>query len=145
MLPVGTKASLFTAESTKGTVRLHDYIGKRPVVLIFYPMDDTPTCTKQLCAVRDALPDYAKYGAVVLGVNPGTAERHAKFAEKYGYDFPLVSDVDGTIRRMYGVKKMFGLFAQQRIVYIIDRAGRIAYARKGNRPTEELLSTLSAL
>jgi peroxiredoxin Q/BCP len=70
-------------------------------------------------------------------------DEHRRFAAKFKYDFPLVSDSDETIRRLYDVGELFfGLLGQQRIVYVIDRKGRIIYARKGNRPTEEILAAL---
>jgi peroxiredoxin Q/BCP len=142
VLSVGQPAPLFEADSTMGPVRLRDYIGKQPVVLIFYPMDDTPGCTAQLCAVRDSKPLYAKYDAAVFGVNPGGLDSHHEFARKNRYDFPIISDPDQAIRKAYDVGKILGLFLQQRIVYVIGRDGRIAYARKGNRPTEEILHAL---
>jgi peroxiredoxin Q/BCP len=145
MLPLGAKAPLFEAESTKGTVRLADAVGKRPVVLIFYPKDETPICTKQLCAVRDSQQQYAKHAALVIGVNPGTLEEHRQFAGKFLYDFPLVSDRDETIRRMFGVGlQLLPFLGQQRVVFVIDRSGQIAYARKGNRPTAEIVAALEA-
>jgi peroxiredoxin Q/BCP len=144
MLKPGETAPFFEAESTKGTIRLADYIGKQPVVLIFYPKDDTPICTKQLCAVRDSQAQYAKYDALVIGVNPGTLGEHERFSSKFRYDFPLVSDQDQKIRQMYGVGLSFLPFlGQQRIVFVIDKQGKIVYARKGNRPTQEILAALT--
>lgn len=143
MLERGTAAPAFTAESTQGTIRLTDEIGKRPIVLIFYPKDETPICTKQLCAVRDAKAQYGRHQALVLGINPGTLEEHRQFAGKHGYDFPLVVDEAESIRKLYDVGKILGgLLGQQRVVYVIDRDGRIIYAEKGNRPTEEILNAL---
>ncbi|MFC0213795.1 peroxiredoxin [Paenibacillus chartarius] len=145
MLEAGTKAPLFEAESTQGTIRLADAIGTRPVVLIFYPKDETPICTKQLCAVRDSKEHYAKYNALVLGVNPGSLEEHRKFASKFLYDFPLISDKGETIRRQYDVGVNFLSFlGQQRVVFVIGKDGRVAYARKGNRPTSEIIAALEA-
>lgn len=145
MLSVGNQAPVFRAESTKGTIELKDYIGKQPVVLIFYPMDDTPGCTKQLCAVRDAEPSYAGFNALVLGINPATKDSHQKFAAKHGYDFPLIADQNGEIRDQYKVGKMLGFLAQQRVVYVIGLDGSIAYAEKGLRPTEEILAVLQQI
>ncbi|WP_210023363.1 MULTISPECIES: peroxiredoxin [unclassified Paenibacillus] len=143
MLAVGTKAPSFSAESTKGMIQLEDELGKRPIVLIFYPKDETPICTKQLCAVRDSKAHYAKYNALVLGVNPGSLEEHHLFANKFMYDFPLVTDRDESIRKQYDVgQTLFGLLGQQRIVYVIGRNGTIVYAKKGNRPTAEILEAL---
>jgi thioredoxin-dependent peroxiredoxin len=142
MLQVGQSAPAFTAPSTQGTIDLADHLGKRPVVLIFYPKDETPICTKQLCAARDSKALYAEYDALVLGVNPGSLEEHKQFAKKFMYDFPLVTDQDQNIRTLYDVGKIFGLFGQQRIVYVIGKDGRIIYAQKGNRPTGEMLAAL---
>lgn len=144
MLAIGTTAPSFRAESTMGTVDLDDYLGKQPIVLIFYPKDETPVCTKQLCAVRDSRAQYEGLQAVVLGVNPGTLEEHRRFAHRHHYDFPLVADTDEAIRRKYEVGKILGLFGQQRIVYAIGTDGNIHYAAKGNRPTEEILAALRA-
>lgn len=142
MLAVGTTAPAFCAESTAGPIDLADYLGKQPIVLIFYPKDETPVCTKQLCAVRDSKKQYERHGAAVLGVNPGSLEEHRRFAAKNNYDFPLVTDTNEAIRKQYDVGKILGLFGQQRIVYVIGRNGKIAYAEKGNRPTDEVLQAI---
>lgn len=144
MLEVGQPAPLFTADSTIGTIQLSDYIGKQPIVLIFYPMDDTPGCTAQLCAVRDSKALYARHDAIVFGVNQGGLDSHKAFAAKHGYDFPIISDSDNAIRRSYDVGKMLGLFLQQRIVYVIGRDGNIAFARKGTPPTEDIVAVMKS-
>ncbi|OXM84140.1 peroxiredoxin [Paenibacillus rigui] len=141
MLSVGQQAPSFEAVSTQGPIRLDDYLGRQPIVLIFYPKDETPICTKQLCNVRDSKALYAQQEAIVLGVNPGSLDEHRQFAAKHHYDFPLVSDTEERIRLLYDVGKMF-LLGQQRIVYVINKDGRIAYARKGNRPTQEIIAAL---
>jgi peroxiredoxin Q/BCP len=141
MLSPGQKAPAFTAESTQGTIRLDDYLGKQPIVLIFYPKDETPICTKQLCAVRDSTAQYAAVNALVLGINPASLEAHQRFSQKHGYDFPLVVDTGETIRQLYDVGKMF-LLGQQRSVYAIDANGIVVYAKRGNRPTSEILTAL---
>lgn len=142
MLSLGQPAPSFEAESTLGPIRLNDSLRNRPIVLIFYPKDETPICTKQLCAVRDSKSQYAKYNALVLGVNPGTLEEHQHFSKKYAYDFPLISDKDERIRELYDVGKVLFL-GQQRIVYVINQEGTIVYAKKGNRPTKEILAALA--
>jgi thioredoxin-dependent peroxiredoxin len=143
MLEIGAKAPLFEAESTKGLIKLGDFIGKQPVVLIFYPKDETPVCTKQLCAVRDSKELYARYNALVLGVNPGSLEEHRQFSQKFLYDFPLVTDKDEGIRQKYEVGKLFLPFlGQQRVVFVISKEGTIVYARKGKRPTAEIIQAL---
>lgn len=142
MLQVGDEAPQFEADSTQGQVRLRDWLGSKPIVLIFYPMDDTPGCTAQLCAVRDSKRQYEALGAVVLGVNPASMDRHRQFADKHGYDFPIVYDQGERIRKQYKVGKILGLLAQQRIVYVIGRDGRIAFSAKGTPSTETLLQVV---
>ncbi|KQL48912.1 peroxiredoxin [Brevibacillus choshinensis] len=143
MLQTGTKAPLFQANSTLGPIDLRDYVGKKNIVLIFYPGDDTPVCTKQLCAVQDNYADFEHVDTVVFGVNPAELEKKQSFAGKFGYRFPLLVDADQTIRQAYDVGKILGLFFQQRIVYIIGKNGTILYAKKGNPPVSELLQVLS--
>ncbi|MEI7026830.1 peroxiredoxin [Paenibacillus sp. y28] len=140
MLTKGSKAPAFSAPSTLGTVHLQESLGKKRIVLIFYPKDNTPVCTKQLCAARDSRKQYESAGAEVYGVNPGSLEDHQAFADKHGYDFPLISDTDGRIRQLYDVGKIFGLFGQQRLVYAIEKDGTIVFAQKGNPSTSDILA-----
>ncbi|WP_281886047.1 peroxiredoxin [Paenibacillus sp. YYML68] len=145
MLPLGSAAPAFTADSTQGTIKLEEHLGKRPIVLVFYPKNETPICTQQLCAVRDSKEQYAAYDALVLGINPASTEAHSRFASRFMYDFPLISDKDDTIRQLYGVGQLlFGLLGQQRFVYVIGRSGRIIFAQKGNPPTERMLAALKS-
>lgn len=143
MLGIGDLAPVFTAESTAGRINLKEWLGVSPIVLIFYPKDFTPGCTKQLCAVRDSKALYAKHNATVLAVNAGTLEEHRAFAEKHGYDFPIVADEEGTIRKAYGVGKILGMFLQHRTVFIIGADGKIAYAEKGSPSTDEIIGVLT--
>ncbi|ASJ52976.1 peroxiredoxin [Brevibacillus formosus] len=142
MLKVGTAAPVFQANSTKGIVDLQAYIGKENIVLIFYPGDDTPICTKQLCAVQDHYANIEQANTAVFGVNPGGMDKKRSFAEKFRYEFPLIMDEDESIRKAYDVGKVLGLFFQQRIVYIIGKNGTILYAKKGNPPVSELLHVI---
>jgi thioredoxin-dependent peroxiredoxin len=130
-VPVNRKAPAFTLISDDGSkVRLADLIGT-PVVLYFYPKDDTPGCTREACSFRDRKEDLAKLGAQVFGVSPDTAESHAKFREKYGLNFPLLADIDHKIAEKYGAwreKSMYGkkTMGIQRSTYLIDAAGKVA-------------------
>jgi len=144
MLQKGVVAPLFQADSTKGPIDLRDYAGDKHIVLIFYPGDDTPVCTRQLCAVRDSYAAFEEADAAVFGVNPAGLDKKAPFAGKFGYSFPLIVDADQSIRQAYDVGKIMGLFFQQRIVYIVGKNGRIVYAKKGNPPVSELLEAISA-
>lgn len=141
MLIVGQKAPSFIAESTKGMINLNNYLKRQPIVLIFYPGDDTSICTAQLCAVRDSKAEYEELHAFVVGINSGSMEEHHKFSNKFLYDFPLISDSDEQIHHQYNIGKILWI-RPNRIVYVIDLQGNIAYARKGNRPTKEIFESI---
>ena len=103
MIEAGQKAPDFELETDEGgTIRLSDLRGK-PVVLYFYPRDDTPGCTAQARAIRDAWSEFRDRGAVVLGVSPDTVASHRKFKQKYGLPFTLLADPDHTVAEQYGV------------------------------------------
>lgn len=127
----GAKAPAFTLPSDRGeTVRLSDLKG-RPVVLYFYPKDDTPGCTREACAFRDRAGELQQLGAHVLGVSPDTAESHVKFRDKYQLNFPLLIDADHKIAEKYGAwreKNMYGKKSMgiQRSTFLIDAAGKVA-------------------
>ncbi len=130
-LEPGTKAPAFTLLSDSGEkVKLSQFKGKT-VVLYFYPKDDTPGCTKEACAFRDAQSEMTKLGAVVLGVSPDTVESHVKFRDKYALNFPLLAVPDHAVADLYGAwreKNMYGKKSMgvQRSTYIIDAQGKIA-------------------
>ncbi len=110
-LEVGDKAPGFSLPADGGaTVALKDYKGKA-VVLYFYPKDDTSGCTAEACAFRDALPDFSKVNAQIVGISRDSVASHDKFKKKYRLTFPLASDEDGHVCQAYGVwaeKSMYG-------------------------------------
>lgn len=130
-LEVGAKAPAFTLLTDQGTkAKLSDFKGS-PVVLYFYPKDDTPGCTKEACAFRDASKELKKLGAVVLGVSPDSSESHAKFRDKYSLNFTLLADPDHALAEAYGAwreKNMYGKKSMgvQRSTYLIDASGKVA-------------------
>jgi peroxiredoxin Q/BCP len=102
-----------------------------PVILYFYPKDDTPGCTKEACAFRDAFADYKKAGAVILGVSPDDTDSHAKFAKKFDLPFSLLADHGNVVCENYGVwkeKNMYGkkYMGVERTTFVIDRKGNVA-------------------
>lgn len=122
----GDAAPDFAGTTTNGTsVRLKDYLGKKNVVLYFYPKDDTKGCTIEACSFRDRLESLRALWTEVVGVSVDTVESHKNFAEKNGLNFPLVSDHDKRISRIYGVLSEDGSRAE-RMTFIIDREGKIA-------------------
>ena len=130
-IEVGTKAPAFTLKADDGSkVKLADLKGQ-PVVLYFYPKDDTPGCTKEACAFRDRSTELAKLGAKVFGVSPDSVESHTKFKSKYSLNFPLLADPEHEIAEKYGAwreKNMYGKKSMgiQRSTYLIDAEGKVA-------------------
>jgi len=122
-LNLGDRVPDITLQAHDGsTVRLADMIGKRPVVLFFYPKDDTPICTKEACAFRDAYETFSAAGAEVIGISSDSGASHRAFAARHKLPFLLASDADGSLRKAFGVPKTLGLFPG-RVTYVIDRSG----------------------
>lgn len=141
LIPVGETAPDFAAPDQNGNpVVLSRLLETRQVVLIFYPGDNTPICTRQLCAVRDDWTVFQRKSAIVLGVNPGRLAKHARFARKHGFPFPVLSDEGSRIAAAYGAA---GLLWIKRSVYVIRRDGRVALAERGVVPHERILAALS--
>jgi len=125
-LKVGDTAPDFEGRSSKDSViRLKDYLGKKNVVLYFYPKDDTRGCTIEACSFRDKLQPIRALWTEVIGISVDSVESHKRFAEKNGLQFPLISDDDKQISRAYGALGEDGSYAE-RITFIIDKKGKIA-------------------
>jgi thioredoxin-dependent peroxiredoxin len=127
-LKVGDIVPYFQAKATNG--ELFDsslVIGIKPVVLYFYPKDDTPGCTQQACGFRDSYEDFTQLGADVIGVSGDTTASHEKFTSKYQLPFTLLSDSDKKLRNLFGVPTaLFGLLPG-RVTYVIDEKGVIRF------------------
>jgi thioredoxin-dependent peroxiredoxin len=125
-LSIGDTAPDFSVNDTHGNfVRLSDYAGK-PVVLYFYPKDDTPGCTKEACSFRDNYQQYLSQGITVFGVSMDDQASHQAFADKFNLPFPLLADVDGTIATAYDVAgERNGFRYAQRVTYVIGADGKI--------------------
>ncbi len=127
----GKPAPAFTAVADDGSkISLADLKGS-PVVLYFYPKDDTPGCTKEACAFRDRSAELKQLGAKVLGVSTDDVASHVKFRDKYQLDFPLLADTDHKIANAFGAwreKNMYGKITMgiQRSTYLIDAEGKVA-------------------
>lgn len=144
-LKIGDKAPAFNLKSQEGKdISLNDYVGKKPVVLIFYPGDMTPGCTIQLCSVRDDWSKFEKAGAAVLGINHADAESHQKFSGKYHFPFPLLVDTDKKISKKYGaIKKLFSATVIKRTVMVVNLDGVIKFYRSGMPKDTEILKALT--
>jgi thioredoxin-dependent peroxiredoxin len=126
----GASAPDFTLRADDGQeVRLSALRGK-PVVLYFYPKDDTPGCTREACAFRDRKAELAAHGAVILGVSPDDVASHRKFRDKHALNFPLLADPDHRVAATYGAWREKNLYGKksmgiQRSTYLIDRQGKV--------------------
>ena len=122
---VGEKAPEFTLDSTTGELRLGALLERGPVLLVFYPGDDTPVCTKQLCDYRDNLEAFAELGIQVVAINAQSLDSHRAFAEKRGLPFPIASDPDRTVCRAYGATGLLGM--TKRALFLVGSDGIIRY------------------
>jgi thioredoxin-dependent peroxiredoxin len=139
--PVGSEAPDFEAETSMGErVRLSSLLAGSAALLMFYPQDDTPGCTRQMCLARDEGERWAASGVLRFGVNPGSLESHAAFAGKYALDFPLLVDEDGVIAAAYGVRGADG--GVSRATVLVGRDGRIAFAAPGTHGADAVLGAL---
>lgn len=147
-LTVGDRAPDFTLPGTNdSTHSLDDYVGA-PLVLVFYPGDDTPVCTRQLNSYNDGLERFAELDAQVLGVSAQSVSSHDTFADKHGFAFPLLADVDKEVAGRYGTLGPLGF--PRRSVFIIDADGIVRYAHRAIagltfRPVSELIAELEKL
>ncbi len=149
-LKEGDRAPEISAPDQSGAVvSLEDFRGK-PVVLYFYPRDDTPGCTKEACGFRDSYEEFKKAGAVVLGVSTDGVRSHQKFVEKFNLPFRLLSDGDKKIVEAYGVwgeKSFMGrkYLGTHRVTFLIGRDGRLAKIWPGVKPAEHAAEVLAEI
>ena len=134
-LKVGDPAPDFTGKTTDGSeISLRDFRGKK-LVMYFYPMDDTPGCTKQACSLRDHNAEIKKKGAAILGVSTQDEASHQKFTAKFNLNFPLLADKGGAVAKAYGTMGGVGLLGAakalagfaDRVTFIIDEKGTISH------------------
>lgn len=144
---VGEQAPDFTLPGTGGRqYTLSSYRGQ-PVVLVFYPGDDSPVCTKQLNSYNNELSAFESVGAQVLAVSAQDIASHESFSGKHGFGFPLLADTDKSVAALYGTVGPLGF--PRRSVFVIDAAGVVRYAHRAiagltYRPVEELLAAVEA-
>jgi len=150
MVEEGTPAPSFSLPSDTGeTVTLESLRGK-PVVLYFYPKDDTPGCTTQACGIRDSWDEFERRGVVVLGVSPDSESSHVKFKEKFGLPFTLLADTDHSTAEAYGVwveKKNYGktYMGIERSTFVIDGDGNLVKRMRSVKPDTHAADVLAAL
>lgn len=145
---VGDTAPAFTLRAAGGkNVSLGDYHGN-PVVLVFYPGDDSPVCTRQLNTYNDDFSQFAALNAQILAISPQNVESHERFTAEHGFQFPLLADVDKSVAAAYGTLGPLGFL--RRSVFVVDGTGVIRYAHRAIagltfRPVDELVDVLLGL
>jgi thioredoxin-dependent peroxiredoxin len=150
MVEEGKPAPDFELPSDSGeTVKLSELRGK-PIVLYFYPKDDTPGCTAQACGIRDAYGEFERAGAVVLGISPDDERSHGKFRDKYGLPFTLLADTDHAVAEQYGVwgeKKYMGrtYLGVSRWTFVIDADGNVKKVLPDVKPATHAYDVLALL
>ena len=148
----GIAAPEFALPDENGKVRsLSEFLGQ-PLILYFYPKDNTPGCTTEACNFRDDYSQYIEAGVAIVGVSPDTSQSHTKFKTKYGLPFPLLADTEHKVCELYGVwgtKKNYGREYQGvfRTTFLIDERGKILHVFEKVKPaqhSEEVLAALEA-
>jgi len=152
MIREGERAPDFAGTTADGkTVSLADFRGTKPLILYFYPKDDTPGCTKEACSFRDHAGDIAAAGGAIVGVSMDSQDAHRKFIADHQLNFPLVSDRDATICKAFGVARLGGWLGipPKRVTFVIDRDGvvrRVIQSEFGiAKHIDEALETLRGL
>ncbi|HTY97791.1 MAG TPA: peroxiredoxin [Solirubrobacteraceae bacterium] len=143
---VGEQAPDFELEGTEGSFRLSDHRGER-VVLLFYPGDNTPVCTKQFCSYRDRPDDFASLGATVVGISAQGVDSHREFTDKNHLNVPLLADEDGAVAKSFGAH---GRLGTKRAVVIVDEQGVVRHRHDHMlgldfQSVDELKSALQAI
>ncbi len=147
-LGVGDQAPEFTLPGTGGRDYSLDEFRGRPVVLVFYPGDDTPVCTKQLNTYNDDLEQFSEMNAQVIGISAQDVSSHDAFVGKHGFGFPLLADTDKAVAGLYGTLGPIGF--PRRSVFIVDADGVVRYAHRAIagltfRPVKELIGELQKI
>lgn len=125
--------------------RLNDWVGKKILVIYFYPKDYTPGCTKEACSFRDEYTVFQNAGAEVIGISDDTAEKHKKFANTYQLPFRLLADKGGKLRKKFGIPAdLFGLIPG-RATFVVDLEGKIAMAFKNMQATQHISQAIKTI
>lgn len=145
-LKVGDKAPLFTAQDNLGDLfESQSLIGHKPVVIYFYPKDDTPGCTTQACSFRDHYQEIKDLGAVVIGISSDDLKSHQSFVTKYNLPFLLLSDENQNIRNLFGVPYRFLGLMPGRVTYVVDKNGIIKMVFKGVLASKHISKALEVV
>lgn len=149
-IDVGDKIPAFELPDHTGrVVRVAELLGRGPLVFFFYPRDETPGCTKEVCGFRDAHAELQAAGAQVFGISSDPVDSHRQFVEKFQLPYPLLADVGGRVRHLFGVPRSLLGFADGRVTYVTDASGVVVRRYVGmfqaTRHVEEALEAVRAV
>ncbi len=149
-LAIGSQAPDFTVETDDGSSLTLSSLRGKPVVLYFYPKDDTSGCTTEACEFRDLVPRFDQSRAVILGVSPDSAKSHVKFKAKYELPFVLLADTEHVVAQSYGVwkeKSMYGrkYMGVERTTFVIDALGAIAHVFEKVKPAGHAAAVMAVV
>jgi peroxiredoxin Q/BCP len=149
-IEVGSLVPEFSLPDQNGKLfSANSVIGKKNLVIYFYPKDDSPGCTKEACSFRDSFEVFNEAEAVIIGISGQSVESHRKFAEKYRLSFTLLSDEGDKVRKMFGVPVNFLGLLPGRVTYIADKSGKVVYIfnsqTQAEKHVEEALRILKGL
>lgn len=137
-LKVGDESPVFSLRDQNDSLfNSKDYVGRKILVIFFYPKDESSVCTKEACSFRDNYSDFEKSGAIVIGINSGTVESHRSFIKNHQLPFTLLSDPENKVLNLFGVKKKF--FISGRETFVVDKTGKIVFTYNSmtNGPAHE--------
>ncbi len=127
-IEIGSSIPAFTLNDQNGTLfDINSVLGKKNLVIYFYPKDDSPGCTKEACYFRDQFEVFKDVDAEIIGISGQSVESHKKFAEKYRLTYTLLSDEENKIRKLFGVPTNFFGLLPGRVTYIVDKSGKVTY------------------
>jgi len=145
-LPVGSTIPNFKLKDQKGEwFDTADHIGKKPIVIFFYPKDFTPGCTAEVCSFRDNFEDFSDAGALVVGISSDSEKSHRNFSKKHELPFVLLSDRDKTVQRKFKVAKRFMNLLPGRETFVVDRTGRVVMAFQALQASGHVRNALKAI
>lgn len=147
-IKVGDKVPVFSLQDQNGkTFDINTVLGKQPLVIYFYPKDETSVCTKEACSFRDSYQDFQRYGAMVIGISADNVASHRSFATHHNLPFTLLSDTKNEVRKLFGVPKTFVI--PGRVTYIVDKSGTVVHTfnslRDGEKHVTEALAALQKM
>jgi len=134
----------FVGSQAAGNIKLGDFLGKKHVILAFYPKDDTPGCTKEMCAFSEDLSQFEAVNAQPLGISCDNVDSHGQFAAKFNLKQPLLADVGGVVGKAYGTV-VEGKATANRVTFIIGKDGKIAKVIEGMPQNADLLAVIKGL